>query len=75
MSEQDRRAIKQRVKAEQGFREIQAAQRTIHGYEATRMIRNGQARRMSGSDPQYDSFLGQRKHCPKSAAIFGQNKG
>jgi transposase-like protein len=48
--EQDHRAIKRRVKAKQGFREFQAARRTIQGYEAMHMIRKGQARRASGSD-------------------------
>ena len=48
--EQDHRAIKRRVKAKQGFRKFQAARRTIQGYEAIHMIRNGQARRVSGSD-------------------------
>ena len=48
--EQDHRAIKRRVKAKQGFREFHAARRTIQGYEATHMIRKGQARRVSGSD-------------------------
>ena len=47
--EQDQRAIKRRVKAKQGFREFQAARRTIQGYEAIHMIRKGQARRVSGS--------------------------
>ena len=42
--EQDHRAIKRRVKAKQGFREFQAARRTIQGYEAMHMIRKGQAR-------------------------------
>ena len=48
--EQDHRAIKRRVKAKQGFREFQAAQRTIQGYEAMHMIGKGQARRVSGND-------------------------
>ena len=48
--EQDHRAIKRRVKAKQGFREFQAARRTIQGYEAIHMIRKGQARWVSGSD-------------------------
>ena len=47
---QDHRAIKRRVKAKQGFREFQAARRTIQGYEAMHMIRKGQARWVSGSD-------------------------
>ena len=41
--EQDHRAIERRVKASQGFREFQAAQRTIQGYEAMHMIGKGQA--------------------------------
>ena len=48
--EQDHRAIKRRVKAKQGFREFQAARRTIQGYEAMHMIRKGQARWVSGAD-------------------------
>jgi len=42
--EQDHRAIKRRVNAKQGFREFQAARRTIQGYEAIHMIRKGQVR-------------------------------
>ena len=45
--EQDHRAIKRRVNAKQGFREFQAARRTIQGYEAVHMIRNGQAHRVA----------------------------
>src|SRR5712691_4943583 len=37
--EHDHRAIKRRVNAKQGFREFQAAQRTIQGYEAINMMR------------------------------------
>ena len=48
--EQDHRAIKRRVKAKQGFREFHAARRTIQGYEAMHMIRQGQTRWVSGSD-------------------------
>jgi transposase-like protein len=48
--EQDHRAIKRRVKAKQGFREFQAARRTIQGYEAMNMIRKGQVRWLSGHD-------------------------
>ena len=47
---QDHRAIKRRVKAKPGFREFQAARRTIQGYEAMHMLRKGQARWVSGSD-------------------------
>ena len=48
--EQDHRAIKRRVNAKQGFREFQAAQRTIQGYEAVNMMRKGQVRWVSGTD-------------------------
>ena len=48
--EQDHRAIKRRVNAKQGFREFQAARRTIQGYEAVHMIRKGQARWVAGND-------------------------
>jgi DDE superfamily endonuclease len=48
--EQDHRAIKRRVNAKQGFREFQAARRTIQGYEAMHMIRKGQARWVSRKD-------------------------
>jgi transposase-like protein len=48
--EQDHRAIKRRVNAKQGFREFQAARRTIQGYAAIHMIRKGQARWVAGDD-------------------------
>ena len=48
--EQDHRAIKRRVNAKQGFREFQAAQRTIQGYEVMNMMRKGQVRWVSGTD-------------------------
>jgi len=48
--EQDHRAIKRRINAKQGFREFQAARRTIEGYEAMHMIRKGQARGVSRKD-------------------------
>jgi transposase-like protein len=48
--EQDHRAIKRRVNAKQGFREFQAARRTIQGYEAINMIRKGQVRWLNGND-------------------------
>jgi len=44
------RAIKRRLNAKQGFREFQAAQRTIQGYEAMNMLRKGQVRWVSGTD-------------------------
>ena len=50
--EPDHRAITRRVNATQGFRDVQAVQaarRTIQGYELMHMIRNGQARWVSGS--------------------------
>ena len=46
--EQDHRAIKRGVNDKQGFREFQAARRTIQGYEAMHIIRKGQVRRLSG---------------------------
>jgi transposase-like protein len=48
--EQDHRAIKRRIQAKQGFREFQAAGRTIQGYEAMNMIRKGQVRWVSEDD-------------------------
>jgi transposase-like protein len=42
--EQNHRAIKRRVNAKQGFREFQAARRTIQGYEAINIIRKSQVR-------------------------------
>jgi hypothetical protein len=48
--EQDHRAIKRRVNAKQGFREFQAARRTIQGYEAIHMIRKEQVRWVAGDD-------------------------
>ena len=48
--EQDHRAIKRRVNAKQGFREFQAAWRTIQGYEVVHMIRKGQIRWVAGDD-------------------------
>jgi IS6 family transposase len=48
--EQDHRAIKRRVNAKRGFREFQAAQRTIQGYEAMNMMRKGKVRWVSGAD-------------------------
>jgi len=48
--EQDHRAIKRRVNAKQGFREFQAARRTIQGYEAMNMLRKGQVRWVGKTD-------------------------
>src|SRR5260370_30232705 len=56
--EQDHRAIKRRVKAKQGFREFQAARRTIQGYEAMHIIRKGQVRWLTGGDARpHTSFI------------------
>jgi transposase-like protein len=48
--EQDHRAIQRRVKAKPGFREFQAARRTIQVYDAIHMIRKGQIRWVRGWD-------------------------
>ena len=48
--EQDRRAIQRRVNAKYGFREFQAARRTIQGYEAMNMLRKGQGRWVGKTD-------------------------
>jgi hypothetical protein len=45
------------VKAKQGFREFQAARRTIAGYEAMLMIRKGQAHWVSDADVRQNQFL------------------
>ena len=42
--EQDHRAIKRRINAKQGFRSLEAAKRTIPGYEVMHMIGKGQVR-------------------------------
>jgi transposase-like protein len=56
--EQDHRAIKRRVNAKPGFREFQAARRTIQGYEAVHMIRKGQMRWVAGDDlPRKIEFI------------------
>jgi transposase, IS6 family len=58
--EQDHRTIKRRVKAKQNFREVQAAQRTIEGYEAMHMLRKGQARWIRDHDVrQQNQFIDQ----------------
>jgi len=48
--EQRHRAVKRRVNAKQGFREFQAAGRTIQGYEAINMISKGQVRWVNRND-------------------------
>ena len=42
--EQDHRFVKKRIAASLWFRSVDAALRTIAGYEATHMIRKGQIR-------------------------------
>ena len=49
--EQDHRAIKRRVKAKQGFREFQAARRTIQGYKTMHMIRKAQPHHLASGQP------------------------
>jgi IS6 family transposase len=41
----------------QGFREFQAAPRTIQGYEAMHIIRKGQVRSLSGSDVRRQNWF------------------
>jgi IS6 family transposase len=48
--EQDHRAIKRQVNTKQGFREFQAAHRTIQGYEAMHMLRKRQVPWVRGTD-------------------------
>jgi len=48
--EQDHRAIKQRVRAMQGFRSFHSAWRTIQGVETVNMIRKGQIRWLPKND-------------------------
>jgi IS6 family transposase len=55
--EQDHRAIRRRVNAKQGFREFQAARRTIQGYEAMNIIRKGQVRSLSGRGVQRQNLF------------------
>ena len=57
ISEQDHRAIKRHVNAKQGFREFQAARRTIQGYEAINILRKG-----SGEPSE-------RQGCPTAESI------
>ena len=63
--EQDHRAIKRRVNAKQGFRDFQAARRTIRGYEAIHMIRKGQVRWVGGTDVRrQNQFINKCSNCP-----------
>ncbi|MGA2135739.1 MAG: DDE-type integrase/transposase/recombinase, partial [Bryobacteraceae bacterium] len=48
--EQDHRFIKKRIAASLGFRSIEAAWRTIEGYEAMHVIRKGRVRWVAKGD-------------------------
>jgi len=48
--EQDHRFIKKKVRASQCFKSFHTAERTLEGIEAVNMIRNGQVKRLAGSD-------------------------
>jgi IS6 family transposase len=48
--EQDHRAIKRRVRASQGFRSFDSAERTIQGIETVNMIRRGQVKWLPKDD-------------------------
>jgi transposase-like protein len=48
--EQDQRAIKKRIRAEQQFRRFGCARRTNQGYETTHKIREGQVRWVKKGD-------------------------
>lgn len=71
--EQDHRAIKRRVKAKQGFREFQGAQRTIQGYEAMNMMRKGLVRWVSGTDVgvEFSSSTSSSNQPPEIATSTG----
>ncbi len=58
--EQDHRAVKRRVNAQQGFREFQAARRTIQGYEAIHMM------------PEGTGSMGERDGCSASESVHQQ---
>ena len=66
--EQEHRAIKRRVNAKQGFREFQAARRTIQGYEAMDIIRKGQAGWVAGLtfDVRFSSSTSSSNRPPKN---------
>ncbi len=50
--EQDHRFIKQKVRASQCFKSFHTAERTLEGIEAMPMMRQGQVKRLAGSDAQ-----------------------
>jgi transposase-like protein len=68
--EQDHRAIKRRVNAKQGFREFQAACRTLQGYEAINMLRKGQVRWLNGNAVRRQiQFMGKLFELPPEMAL------
>ena len=48
--EQDHRFVKKKVRASQCFKRFHTAERTLEGIEAVNMLRNGQVKRLAGSD-------------------------
>lgn len=48
--EQDHRFVKKKVRASQGFKRFQTAERTLEGIEAVNMMRKGQVKRLAGND-------------------------
>jgi transposase-like protein len=61
--EQDHRFVKKKVRASQGFKRFQTAERTREGLEAVNMMRKGQVKRLVGNDA-----IGQAKFV---ASLFG----
>ena len=48
--EQDHRFVKKKVRASQGFKRFQTAERTLDGIEAVNMMRKGQVKRLVEND-------------------------
>ena len=48
--EQDRRFVKQKVRASQCFKSFHTAERTLEGVEAVNVLRRGQVKRLAGVD-------------------------
>jgi IS6 family transposase len=48
--EQDQRFIKKKVRASQCFKSFHTAERTLEGVEEVNMMREGQVKRLAGSD-------------------------
>jgi transposase-like protein len=61
--EQDHRFIKKKMRASQCFKSFHTAERTLDGIEAMNMMREGQVKRLAGSDAR-----GQAKFV---ASLFG----